>query len=347
VGLVVLANSRPFEGLVLSLPVLALLLAWLAGKRRPPLGVALGRVALPLGLVLLPAGAAMGYYNYRITGDPLRLPYQLHEARYAVAPLFLWQGLRPEPSYNYPVLRSFHAGWACEAYREHDSPAAFARLSAGKVRVLWKFFLGATLAVPLVALGWVVRDPWFRFAALAGGVLLAGMLLLTGVIPHYAAPAAGLVYLLVVQGLRHLRAWRWRGRPVGRRLACGVVLNSALLCVAAVGYAAWTFVPGDWAQERAALLRRLRETPGEHLVIVRYSPGHREDQEWVYNEADIDRARVVWARERGHGLDRALLEYFRGRSVWLLEADVAPPKLLPYPIPGAKSATPSVADGSR
>jgi hypothetical protein len=329
-GLVVLANSRPFEGLLVSLPVLVLLLVWLAGKHRPPLGVALGRVVLPLGLVLLPAGAAMGYYNHRITGNALRMPYQLHEAKYAVAPLFLWQELRPEPAYNHPVLRSFHTGWACETYQAHDSPAGFVRQSGVKVGILWKFFLGLTLAIPLVALGRVARGRWFGFALAACSVLLAGMLLVTGVTAHYAAPATCLVYLLVVQGIRYLRVWRWQGQPVGRGLACGVVLSSAFLCVAAVAHAAWTFVPGNWSQERAALLRQLRSTPGQHLVVVRYTATHREDQEWVYNEADIDGARVVWARERGNGRDRRLLEYYRGRRVWLLEADVAPARLVPY-----------------
>jgi hypothetical protein len=337
VGLVVLANSRPYEGLVVSLPVLVLLLGWLAGKHGPALGVALRRVVLPLGLVLLPAGAAMAYYNARITGSPVRMPYQLHEATYAVTPLFLWQHVRPEPAYNHAVLRSFHAGWACEPYRSHQSPAGVVRMTADKLQTLWKFFLGVTLAIPFVALTAVAHDRWFRFAVLAGAALLLGMLLVLGVTAHYAAPAAGLVYLIAVQGLRHLRVWRWQGRPVGRGIACGVVLNSAVLCVAAVAYAAWTFVPDDWSQERAAILRQLRNTPEEHLVLVRYAAGHREDQEWVYDEADIDRARVVWARERGNGLDGPLLEHFRGRRVWLLEADVAPARVVPYSTKSAAS----------
>jgi hypothetical protein len=329
VGLVVLANSRPYEGLLLSLPVLGLLLAWLAGRHRPAPVLAARRVLLPVVLVLAPAGAAMGWYNARVTGHPLVLPYQVHESTYAVVPLFLWQGPRPEPAYNHAVLRSFHTGWLCQPYRQHDSAAAVVRLSWAKAHSLGQFYLGITLAVPLVALPGLARDRWSRFALLTGGLQVAGLLLLPGVTPHYAAPATCLAFLVVVQSLRHLRTWRWQGRPVGRALATALVLNSAVLCVGAVLYAARSPVADDWSQERARLLRDLKGAPGQHLVIVRYAPDHREDQEWVYNEADIDRARVVWARERGPEHDRRLLDYFRDRQVWLLEADVAPPTLVP------------------
>jgi hypothetical protein len=71
---------------------------------------------------------------------------------------------------------------------------------------------------------------------------------------------------------------------------------------------------------------------GRHLIIVRYGPEHDPYQEWVYNEADIDSSKVVWAREMNPAEDQKLIEYFKDRQIWLLNVgnDEWPPKLLPY-----------------
>jgi hypothetical protein len=65
--------------------------------------------------------------------------------------------------------------------------------------------------------------------------------------------------------------------------------------------------------------------------LVRYSTTHNFDREWVYNEADIDAAKVVWARDMDEKSNQELLQYFKNRNVWLLEPDESPPNLSPYP----------------
>ncbi len=39
--------------------------------------------------------------------------------------------------------------------------------------------------------------------------------------------------------------------------------------------------------------------PSKQLVIVSYSPDHHPADEWVYNESDIENAKVIWARDMG------------------------------------------------
>jgi arylamine N-acetyltransferase len=69
-------------------------------------------------------------------------------------------------------------------------------------------------------------------------------------------------------------------------------------------------------------------------VIVRYGPKHHPNHEWVYNEADIDGARVVWAREIDLPQTHRLLQYFKDRQTWLADIDIddIPQMLVPYPI---------------
>jgi hypothetical protein len=85
---------------------------------------------------------------------------------------------------------------------------------------------------------------------------------------------------------------------------------------------------------RKPVEKQLAGLPGEHLVLVRYSADHNSGEEYVYNEADIDHAKTVWAREIP-GMDLSpLLNYFKNRDVWLYEPDVDDASVAPYRIKG-------------
>jgi hypothetical protein len=70
-----------------------------------------------------------------------------------------------------------------------------------------------------------------------------------------------------------------------------------------------------WEYEWARILRELEADGRRHLVIVQYGLKHQQNWEWVYNEADIDGARVVWAREMDLLQTRRLIEFFKDREV--------------------------------
>jgi hypothetical protein len=152
-------------------------------------------------------------------------------------------------------------------------------------------------------------------------VLLVGTAVIateTFMFPHYVAPFAPVLWLLLLQCMRHMSRWhpRW-----GRGLVAASVMASVVTCLAAVparGISA-SRNPPPFSEQRRKVQDRLESLPGTHLVIVRYLPGHSWSEEWVYNEPDIDRARIVWAREMGNEADAPLLRYFHDRHVWLLE----------------------------
>ncbi len=89
----------------------------------------------------------------------------------------------------------------------------------------------------------------------------------------------------------------------------------------------------NWDYRRARIVRQLEQDGEQHLIVVRYQERDSWHVEWVYNEADIDRAKVVWAREMDAARNLELLRYFNGRRVWLLSSETGEWKLTAYDVP--------------
>ncbi|MFQ5416992.1 MAG: hypothetical protein ACE5FL_08090 [Myxococcota bacterium] len=322
-GLVLLANSRPFLGLVSSLPAAALLSFHLFGRRGPPASELIGRFVLPAALAASLAAVGMATYNARVTGDPWTLPYQAHSERYAYTPSFLFQEPGPIPDYLYDEMRAFYVGWQAAGFEAQQSLSeAFARK-----RESIGFFLTPLLMVPLITLPWMLRARRMRFAAGTVSLVFAASLAVAGTHEQYIAPIAPLLFLLVVQGLRQLRLWGRHAHARGPRLVTAIAFGQ--VAIFAVGFGLYVaHTPTAWASERARIQAGLEDTPGKHLVIARYAPDHSPHEEWVWNRADIDAAKVVWARSLGEERDRALLAHFADRRLWSLYADREPPELV-------------------
>ena len=337
-GLAVMANSRPYEGFVFSIAVAAALPFWLnysrIRHRLPAPGALLRRVVLPASLVLVATGSLTGYYYWRVTGSPFRMTYAVNRETYAVVPYFLFFNMRAVPPYHHAAMRDYYAGWEVREFEEARTFSGFRRRTCHKAFELWRFYIGPVFTLPLIALPFAVRDRRLRLALLAGIVFCLGLLVETWTFPHYVAPATGLVYLVIVQCLRHMRLWRWRRAPTGRLLVQSlpvVCLSMILLRVA--GIAVRAPLEPRWPQgnlDQPRVVSQLRRIPGQHLVIVRYGPDHNVDRDWIYNDPDIDHADVVWARDMGDEQNKELLRYFSGRHSWIMQGDEVPPKLETY-----------------
>ena len=345
-GVAVLANSRPYEGLVLSLLLTCSLFVWMLSKKGPTLGVFLKRIVLPVSVVLALTGGAMAFYNKRVTGSAFQMPYMLHEATYAVAPPFLWQHLRPEPVYHFKEFRNFYVGYVVPVYTRHSSLAGLTLSTIGKVLALalscfW-LLIPALWLLPKRSI--LKRDRWMLFALVICGLFITALLPEIWVYPHYAAPAAGLVFVLSVQAMRYLRSRRYGG-------ATGYFILRASLVLGIISFVIFCLYLSQldhsgWNYQRAEMVTDLNRDGDRHLVIVRYKPQHDLHQEWVYNDADIDNAGVVWARDMGPAKNKELLEYFRDRRSWLLEPDAEGPRLVPYPAQLESSHSTTITDES-
>lgn len=344
-GVILLMTTRPYEGILLCLPVVAVLGNWcLFGKNRPSAVVLLRRAVVPLALIVS-AGLWMGYYNYRAFGSPLTPPYTVDRATYAMAPYYVWQRQRPEPVYRHEVLRHFYYHNELTAFEKIHSLSGFFPQTLIKVVRGVLFFSGIALLVPLIMLRRVLMDDRVRFLLWCVIVLAAGMMIEIFLIPHYLAPFTAAFYAIGLQALRHLRHWKPDGQPVGMTLTrltvtlCvvlgGLRLNASPLHLRLVEWpaSAWTdnwYGPGNFGTERSNIETRLGQLPGKQLVIVRYSPGHDPIDEWVYNAANIGDAKVIWAREMDSASDLELIRYYKDRKVWLVQPDQELVLIAPY-----------------
>jgi hypothetical protein len=347
-GLALLANTRPYESLFFCLPIAVALLGWMTKKKGPALQLSLRRIVLPLGVMLTITLGAMGYYFWRVTGSPFRIPYQVNIATYHLV-YFPWQKLGPPAEYHHEVMREFYQGAPVVGQYNLAHRHPF-RMLLLKPMPFWLFYLGPLLTLPFLA--WLAirsrgrfRCPVSRksrFLLLVCGTTFVGLSLPIYIPPaHYSAALAAAVFALVLQAMRSMRLWRPEGRPAGRFLVRAIpVICFALLPLRAAApllhlplppTVIHTWYSTDFHNlDRARVLAQLRGKPGRHLAIVRYRPDHEILEEWVYNEADIDNSRVVWARDMGPEKNQELIDYYKDRQVWLVEPDEKPVKLTAY-----------------
>ena len=320
VGLAILANSRTFEGFVLALVVAVPLL-----RRK--------RAFVPIALLLALTLCGMAYSWSRVTGKPWLPPYVLYRSTDTLAPHLLWQPLRPQPLYDNADMRNFYVRWELNGYFEAHRSLLFDL--GRKAYFYWRFYLGPLLTVPLLMLPWLWRDRKTRLPLLLAAGFSLALIVQVYHNFHYAAPATGLLVLIVVQAMRRLRLWAPAGLRMVRCLppACAAML---LIQIAAGRVADEKTVQAGWrwtapaGMPRAHVLGQLQAAGGKQLVLVRYSLDHHPGDEWVYNGADLDGAPVVWARELDRESNARLIDYFRDRRVWLVEPDASPPRVAPY-----------------
>ena len=299
IGIGVNVLTRPYESVFLVASVLLFRLRW--------------RTVLIAGLVALPALGITLLGNKRITGDWMTLPYSLSQYQYGVPATLTFQAnavphraLTPQQEMDYKMQLAFRNS-------EHETVSSYLQRLLYRTRY-YRFYFYPPLYIALLAFLVRNRDWW-----LPGTVLLFA--LGTNFFPafqyHYLAAIVCLFVLMSVRGLEALPG------PAARALV--------FLCVAQF---AWAYGTGSIAQtnpqKRIEVANDVAAIKGKLLIFVRYLPGHIFQQEWVYNAADIDASRVVWARDLGEPGNRKLRQYYPDRKVLLLEPDTQPPTLTPY-----------------
>ena len=328
-GLTIHLLTRPYESIFLGIAVLLFFVPALKqGLRAAPIVI----------LAVIPAIGIMLLHDKSVTGHWTMLPYQLSQYEYGVPASLTFQ---PNPIPHRELTPQQQLEYKSQiAFRGTDRETIQSYLLRLEYRVrFYRFFFLAPLFLAIPAFCFAAARE-FRYA----WVLIAPLLFALGInfFPsfqlHYLGAATCLFVLISVAGLREISRWS----PEAARLVlflCAIqfvfwygmhVFEGHDFARSMMRYEIWDSINHANPERRILVNQQLAQITGRVLVFVRYSPFHIFQDEWVYNEANIDSARVIWARDLGKEENDKLRALYPQREVLLLEPDAKPLRLSHY-----------------
>jgi hypothetical protein len=320
IGLLLLANSRPWEGAAMAAAVSALMLFDL--RRRMPKW----RQIAPAAAIFVCGMLAAGWYFWRVTGSPFELPYQLAFRQYAADGVFFWQPMR-HPLYHHRELEEFYTALALNTKSLYGTPAAIASITVRKLYAMSNFYAGPLILCVLLFLPALARNPRTGRVLIVCAAVILAMFPVTPFQIHYAAPICSAIVLLTATALRRIHLLRRRGWQIAAYLIpAAIFLVGGTAVLDGIGLRNL-----DAPTPRTKVWAELVHTGAKHLVFVRYAEPHpMSTEEWVYNDADLQRTPVVWARDMGAQKNLEVIHDYPDRQVWLAEPNATPPKISAY-----------------
>ncbi len=296
------------------------------------------RAAIFALIPVLAGGILILLQNRAVTHSWMMLPEQLSQYQYGVPTSLTFQQnatphvrLTPQQDLDYRAQALTHGSAG-------DSLSSFLLRLEYRVRY-YRFFFLPPLYLALTG---------FLFCApsVSGSILIfaLGTNLFPYLLEHYLAAVTCLFILVSIVGLQQMERLRICNISVGPEIVRVILV----LCAAeflgwytlhlfetpsfypVLRYETWDGINHKNPQRRIEVARQLESIQGRLLVFVRYSAHHIYQNEWVWNGADIDSSRVVFARDLGSSENEKLIRYFPHRKVLLLEPDAYVPQLSDY-----------------
>jgi hypothetical protein len=352
IGLALHWLTRPYETIFLVLSAAI----YLAPSLRT------GQVLKPLAATAAVCAAALAVtlaHDHATTGSWTTMPEMLSQYQYGVpasltfqAPAMPHRTLTPAQQMEYRSQLAFRPPGP-------EMVATYVERLEYRIRSYRFFFLPPLyLALPAFLLS--IGEGRFGWVALTLALFALGVNFFPAFQFHYEAAITCLFILAAVTGLSRMSRW-----PGGAEAAQILLLlcfahfafwyavhlfDGAPVSIAMRPYETWDAINHENPDRRIFVNRELAKIPGKLLVFVRYWPQHIFQNEWVYNEADIDGARIVWARDLGGVENEPLRRYYPDRTAWLLEPDAFPPRLSVYrtePIAAPAPATTPLAPAKK
>jgi hypothetical protein len=340
VGLSVQLLARPYESVLLFLCVVLFLAPALTQRK-------LARAAAIAMVVTIPAISLTLLQNKQVTGRWTTLPYMLSRYQYGVPTTFTVQpnpaphrALTAEQQLDYEAQSSVHGS-------NPETLGTYLERFVFRAR-FYRFFFLAPLYAALPLFLFSLGERRFLLVVISLLIFSLGANFYPYFYPHYIAAVTCLLLLVGVTALERLSRLPM-GPPIARLIVflCAAhflfwfglhAFGDEQIRTATSPQETWDVINSGDPEGRIAIDERLAQAPGKHLVFVHYWPQHGF-HEWIHNEADIDRARVVWAGDLGPAEDERLRRYYPDRTAWVIEPDAHPARLTPYE-PASEPALP-------
>jgi hypothetical protein len=332
--------TRQFESLLLLIAVVLFFAPELARREK---WASLLRISAFASLAVIPVALMVLAQNRAVTHSLTTLPEQLHQYQYGIPVAFTFeQNATP----HVPLTAQQERDYKAESLQHGpgtDTLTRFLLRLEYRVRY-YRFFFLPPLYLAIVAFFFALREAQLRWVTATLAIFALGTNFFPYLLLHYLAAVTGLFVLVSVIGLRQFSRLRVRNTSLGVEIAAVLIV----LCIGEfiswygmhlfespspfpiLRYETWDSINHENPQRRIEVNRRLAAISGQLLVFVHYSPRHIYQNEWVWNEADIDNSRIVFARDLGPEEDEKLIRYYPNRKMWLLEPDEPVPQLSAY-----------------
>jgi hypothetical protein len=333
-GLGVLACSRPSEGLAFG--VFACMIWAVRQLARYRWRPAIQRYASSVVSAVLCVGVVLAFFAYNnkaVTGDILVMPYQAYAEQYEAPPIFVWQQPRRLEFNNERLQLAAKTDLEFAAASQGALALRLRQIGEGVIHFFWP----PLLLLPVLLGGHVL----LRSAPTRNLLVLIALSLLWSSLSifFYVHYAAALLSAFLICGVQALRVLRVSMRSWSRTLGCtchaprfaALIVGSHLCLLAAGGIGValdltgrqWTLPPRGYgwccpeiSTGRKGIESQLESLAGQHLVFVRYPNNELPYLEWVYNGADIDAGRIIWAHTLLPEKDARLRARYPDRRAW-------------------------------
>jgi hypothetical protein len=328
-GLAIHILTRPYESIFLAIGVMLFFI---------PHAKRVMRTVPIVLLAVLPAVGVTLLQNKSVTGRWMTLPYQLSQYQYGVPASLTFQ---PDPIPHRDLTPQQQLEYKSQmAFRTSDRETLQSYMLRLEYRVrYYRFFFLAPLFLAIPAFCFAAfHNRRFAWVLLTLLLFALGINFFPALQTHYLGGVTCLFVLMSVAGLQQISRWN----PEAARLVLFLCIihfgfwyvmhlnDQDDFALAMMRYETWDSINHRNPERRIFVNEKLAEIQGQLLVFVHYSPRHIFQEEWVYNEASIDSARIVWARDLGAEENEKLRALYPGREVLWLEADARPPELRAY-----------------